>query len=71
MSLDTPCSPRFWRDDRLPFVEVRSIADGRKVTYTRHAHEHFSIGLLAPSLMGRVTTCMARIPFGSMQARWC
>ena len=37
-------SPRFWRDERLPFIEARTIDDGRKVTYTRHAHEHFSIG---------------------------
>lgn len=27
----------------LPFIEARSIADGREV-YTRHSHEHFSIG---------------------------
>ncbi|WP_340141073.1 AraC family transcriptional regulator [Pseudomonas poae] len=39
-------APRFWRDARLPFIEARSIADGRKVTYTRHAHEHFSIGAI-------------------------
>ena len=39
-------SPRFWRDERLPFIEARTIADGRKVTYTRHAHEHFSIGVV-------------------------
>jgi hypothetical protein len=39
-------SPRFWRDERLPFVEARTIADGRKVTYSRHAHEHFSIGVV-------------------------
>ena len=39
-------TPRFWRDERLPFIEARSIADGRKVTYTRHAHEHFSIGAI-------------------------
>ena len=25
-------TPRFWRDERLPFIEARSIADGRKVT---------------------------------------
>ena len=37
-------SPRFWRDPSLAFIEARTIADGRKVTYTRHAHEHFSIG---------------------------
>ncbi|WP_338567530.1 AraC family transcriptional regulator [Pseudomonas canadensis] len=39
-------SPRFWRDERLPFIEARTIADGRKVTYSRHAHEHFSIGVV-------------------------
>ena len=39
-------TPRFWRDERLPFIEARTIADGRKVTYTRHAHEHFSIGAI-------------------------
>lgn len=50
MSLNSPAhpahSPRFWRDERLPFIEARTIADGRKVTYTRHAHEHFSIGAI-------------------------
>ena len=50
MSLNTPPhlahAPRFWRDERLPFIEARTIADGRKVTYTRHAHEHFSIGAI-------------------------
>lgn len=39
-------APRFWRDDALPFIEARSIADGREVCYTRHAHEHFSIGAI-------------------------
>ncbi|MDR7286164.1 AraC-like DNA-binding protein [Pseudomonas corrugata] len=39
-------APRFWRDDALPFIEARSIADGRDVCYTRHAHEHFSIGAI-------------------------
>jgi AraC-like DNA-binding protein len=39
-------SPRFWRDDSLPFIEARTIADGRKVCYTRHSHEHFSIGAI-------------------------
>lgn len=36
--------PFFWRDAALPFVEVRAIADGRKVRYGRHAHRTFSIG---------------------------
>ncbi|MHC8327253.1 AraC family ligand binding domain-containing protein [Pseudomonas sp. LB1P83] len=43
---DADKSPRFWRDDALPFIEARSIADGREVCYTRHAHEHFSIGAI-------------------------
>lgn len=38
--------PLFWRDDTLPFIEARTIADGRKVCYTRHSHEHFSIGAI-------------------------
>ncbi|QJI29379.1 AraC family transcriptional regulator [Pseudomonas sp. ADAK18] len=38
--------PLFWRDDTLPFIEARTIADGRKVSYTRHSHEHFSIGAI-------------------------
>ncbi|KQN53662.1 AraC family transcriptional regulator [Pseudomonas sp. Leaf48] len=43
---DANKAPRFWRDDALPFIEARSIADGREVCYTRHAHEHFSIGAI-------------------------
>ncbi|WP_408223352.1 AraC family ligand binding domain-containing protein [Paraburkholderia dipogonis] len=37
-------APRFWRDDALPFIEVRSIEDGRDVCYAKHSHETFSIG---------------------------
>ncbi len=36
--------PRFWRDPALPFIEARSVADGRKVCYSPHAHATFSIG---------------------------
>jgi len=43
---DADKAPRFWRDDALPFIEARSIVDGREVCYTRHAHEHFSIGAI-------------------------
>lgn len=43
---DAAKAPRFWRDDALPFIEARSIADGREVCYTRHAHEYFSIGAI-------------------------
>ena len=38
--------PSFWRDDTLPFIEARSIRDGRNVCYAKHAHETFSIGIV-------------------------
>ncbi len=38
--------PRFWRDDALPFLEARAVADGRKVCYAAHCHETFSIGAI-------------------------
>ena len=37
----------FWRDDALPFIEARSVQDGRKVRYAKHWHETFSIGLIS------------------------
>jgi AraC-like DNA-binding protein len=37
-------APTFWRDDALPFIEARSIEDGARVCYDKHAHETFSIG---------------------------
>ncbi|WP_223487484.1 AraC family transcriptional regulator [Pseudomonas sp. A-RE-19] len=43
---DADKAPRFWRDDALPFIEARSIADGREVCYARHSHAHFSIGAI-------------------------
>ena len=43
---DADKAPRFWRDAALPFIEPRSIAEGRDVCYTRHSHEHFSIGAI-------------------------
>ncbi|CRM43145.1 AraC family transcriptional regulator [Pseudomonas sp. 25 R 14] len=46
MSLPDLAAPRFWRDASLPFIEARTIDDGRKVCYTRHAHDHFSIGAI-------------------------
>ena len=36
----------FWRDPALPFIEARSVADGRKVCYSRHSHASFSIGAI-------------------------
>lgn len=47
LAVDTGCTtPRFWRDAQLPFIEARSIVDGRKVCYARHSHEIFSIGAI-------------------------
>ena len=37
-------APEFWRSDALPFIEARSIDDGREVCYAKHSHETFSIG---------------------------
>lgn len=34
----------FWRDEALPFIEARSVDDGREVCYGKHAHAAFSIG---------------------------
>lgn len=39
-------TPFFWRDERVPFVEARSVEDGRKVCYARHSHDVFSIGAI-------------------------
>jgi AraC-like DNA-binding protein len=37
-------APKFWRSEALPFIEARSIEDGRAVCYAKHSHETFSIG---------------------------
>lgn len=37
---------RFWRDPALPFIEARSVDDGRKVRYAPHSHQSFSIGAI-------------------------
>lgn len=36
----------FWRDPSLPFIEARTVLDGRSVCYALHSHETFSIGLI-------------------------
>ncbi len=38
--------PRFWRCEALPYIEARSIEDGREICYARHSHETFSIGAI-------------------------
>ncbi|MFQ3186781.1 MAG: AraC-like DNA-binding protein [Marinomonas primoryensis] len=38
--------PLFWRDPALPYVELRQVLDGRKVSYAPHSHEAWSIGAI-------------------------
>ena len=38
--------PLFWRDENLPFVELRQVLDGRLVSYAPHSHETWSIGAI-------------------------
>lgn len=38
--------PLFWRDAALPFIEARSVEDGRQVCYAPHSHRVFSIGAI-------------------------
>ncbi|PRY64010.1 AraC-like DNA-binding protein [Vreelandella songnenensis] len=38
------CSPLFWRDPRMPHVELRVIHDAREICYAPHSHEHWSLG---------------------------
>ena len=36
--------PIFWRDARMPHVELREIKDARQVCYAPHSHAHWSVG---------------------------
>ena len=42
----TDTVPRFWHDDRLPFIEARYLAEGRSDSYDKHAHQTFCIGAI-------------------------
>jgi AraC-like DNA-binding protein len=42
----TAATSFFWRDPALPFIEARSVQDGRRVCYGRHWHETFSVGVI-------------------------
>lgn len=44
--MDSPSRPCFWRDARLPHLELRAIADGRRVCYAPHSHEQWSLGAI-------------------------
>lgn len=36
----------FWYDPRLPFIETRTVRDGRRYCFDPHSHETFSIGII-------------------------
>ncbi|WP_449286806.1 AraC family transcriptional regulator [Marinobacter sp. PE14] len=42
----TESRPLFWRDPRIPNVELRKVGDGRKVCYSPHTHTQWSIGAI-------------------------
>ncbi|WP_040480593.1 AraC family transcriptional regulator [Vreelandella boliviensis] len=42
--MNTVSSPLFWRDARMPYVELRKISDARQVCYAPHSHSHWSLG---------------------------
>ncbi|GAB7129728.1 AraC family transcriptional regulator [Silvimonas sp. JCM 19000] len=39
-------TPVFWRDPAMPWLELRTVLDGRTVCYAPHTHETFSIGAI-------------------------
>lgn len=39
-------APIFWRDSRMPHIELRKVADGREVCYALHSHTHWSLGAI-------------------------
>ncbi len=42
----SPSKPIFWRDARMPHVELRKVRDGRQVCYAPHSHTQWSIGAI-------------------------
>lgn len=38
--------PLFWRNPSLPYLELRLVVDGRKVTYAPHSHQQWSVGAI-------------------------
>ncbi|MGU7768957.1 AraC family transcriptional regulator [Burkholderia sp. MR1-5-21] len=36
----------FWRDAALPFIEARTVDDGRAICYVKHTHDTFSLGAI-------------------------
>ncbi len=52
--MSTISSPIFWRDARMPYVELRKISDARQVCYAPHSHTHWSLGAITA---GKSTFC--------------
>jgi AraC-like DNA-binding protein len=46
MSKSSTHQPVFWRDSRLPHVELRVVEDGWKVCYAPHTHTQWSMGAI-------------------------
>lgn len=44
--MNDPSKPMFWRDERMPYVELRKVIDGRKLCYAPHSHRHWSLGAI-------------------------
>jgi AraC-like protein len=42
----TASKPVFWRDSRVPHVELRVVEDGREVCYAPHSHTEWSLGAI-------------------------
>lgn len=42
----TQSKPLFWRESRMPYVELRKVEDGRQVCYSPHSHTQWSIGAI-------------------------
>lgn len=48
--MTTARNPIFWRDARMPHIELRKVADGRKVCYDLHSHNHWSLGAITQGI---------------------
>jgi AraC-like DNA-binding protein len=44
--MNDPRKPLFWRDSRMPYVELRRVVDGREVCYAPHSHTQWSLGAI-------------------------
>lgn len=44
--MNDPGKPMFWRDSRMPYVELRKVGDGRKLCYAPHSHTQWSLGAI-------------------------